>query len=1187
VYLKSLTLKGFKSFADRTHMVFDPGLTVIVGPNGSGKSNISDSILWVLGEQSAKHLRGQAMEDVVFAGSSARKPVGVAEVVLVLDNSDHTLPVDFDEVAITRRMYRSGESEYLINASPARLMDIQDILHDSGLGKETRSIISQGKLDEILMSRPEERRALIEEAAGISKHKRRRERASRKIDAMEERLKSILRLQRELNRQIRPLEKQVEVARKHQELTERADRLSIELAVDDLRRLQSRWGEAERASKEAEAALDAAQRDVSLREEELAGIQERLERMNARQGDLSEQRRRCQSVVERLEAAQRLLGEKGRTARQRADAALESARRSRERLAQNADELREVSEQLVDARGEEASLKKSAQQASEAIDAARDARRSVETELSKLSQASRSSQQARDRASVELSKARDALESARSQAQMLEAREKELAQAIEEARTEESDARRRAQDNDSAIAAARAARDELKAGLDQARAEVERTQRAEAAARAELSGARAELSGLERATLGEENRTPLASRVAGDREASARVVARVSETLDVPEELTGLVEDLLAERMRGFVVPSAGDALLEVARVASGFADSAGQVAIVAAAPAGQGAVGATDEDGLPGFPLASRIGDAGGLSGVAAALLGDVRVVDTLDQAVTASKGDPAHVYVTPAGQRARGGNQVVVGHPADATHGLLASRARLRELSASIGPLDSAHERARADRERAEATLSEVREASDRASQELARLTGAASSLSSEAARAKRALDAATQERARVLDRRKGVERQSEASRGDIERLQSEMDEHDRAIKGLEGQVASLNERLDSARRDERAARERGSECQVRNARLQERLRYLDSRYNQLGREAVSLSDEGGVAGASLVELRVALSRVSPLAARLDALLACAREAQEELSGRASASDADLAGLRAGVEASRAALSQAQTRQARALESVSDVKVTKGRLDEQVSNAVRSISSRKGVVLEEALKIDPPADREADEAELARLEAQIAALGPVNQIAFEQYAQLKERVDYVNAQVADLQQARSSLTKVIAAIDRKMRNGFVTTFDRVNENFRQIFSTLFPGGNGYLEMTDPDDPSQTGIEVIAQPRGKRVTKMSLLSGGERSLTALGLLFAVYRTRTVPFYVLDEVEAALDDSNLDRLLDAIDVLRQTTQLIVISHQRRTMEKADVLYGVSMQADGVSHVVSQRLDRSVGGTAAK
>ena len=311
MYLKSLTLKGFKSFADRAHMTFEPGLTVIVGPNGSGKSNISDAILWVLGEQSAKQLRGQAMEDVIFSGSSARQPVGVAEVTLVLDNADHVLPVDFDEVAITRRMYRSGESEYLINQSPCRLMDIQDILHDSGLGKDTHSIISQGKLDAILQSRPEERRTLIEEAAGISKHKRRKERAAKKIASMDEHLTRARDISREITRQLRPLERQVDRARTYKELSARATELTQILAVDELRRLQEQWSDVETRGKEGAAALELARYRMGEKERELEKLQVMLEEKGLFVGDLGEQRRHMQDVVGRIGSDMRLLEEKG------------------------------------------------------------------------------------------------------------------------------------------------------------------------------------------------------------------------------------------------------------------------------------------------------------------------------------------------------------------------------------------------------------------------------------------------------------------------------------------------------------------------------------------------------------------------------------------------------------------------------------------------------------------------------------------------------------------------------------------------------------------------------------------------------------------------------------------------------------------------------------------------------------
>jgi chromosome segregation protein len=1178
VYLKSLTLKGFKSFADRTHMTFDPGLTVIVGPNGSGKSNISDAILWVLGEQSAKHLRGQAMEDIVFAGSSARNPVSVAEVTLVLDNTDHTLPVDFSDVAITRRMYRSGESEYLINGSPARLLDIQDILHDSGLGKETHSIISQGKLDEILMSRPEERRALIEEAAGISKHKRRRERAARKIDAMDERLKSVARLQRELNRQIRPLEKQVELAKRYQGLRGRADELSIELAVDDLRMLQERWGQAQAAEQAANESLTAAQDERARLESKLAALDERLKAANAASENAFEQSRRAQSLADRLSSLQRLLDQKARTMRTRVQDLNATWERSQERIERNAQELESARQDLIDARSQQADLRRRSDQAQEDIQAARTARRKIEDELSGVNAKSRARQKERDQASVALAKARDAADSAREQEELLAASEKNLEDSIAHAQAEAESARTRAADNDAAVTEARKALKACQDALASARNAADQAHKNEAEAQSELSSARAEIDGLERAAHTEENRTPLASRLAADPSAASGVVARVSERLEVPEELTGLVENLLADRLRGFVVSDDEDALLKVASAAMRLDDAAGQVTIVSAS--NTQAEDDEGESGLAGYSLAQRLSSSDSSRGLAYALLGDVRVVDTIQEAIAASKGDRGHTYVTVAGERVERGSQVIVGHPGDVTHGLLAGRRRLRELREGLDGLVLACTNAQEERQRCEQDLDQARLDADRTSQDLARLTGEAQSLSSEASRAQRALEEARAELERVRIKRGQTSASAQSARENAEQLEGAIQEADSALSALEKDAAALNERLDAARRDERRARDAGGECQVSSARLQERLRHLDERINQLSRESSNLEAEANSARAELASLRAKCQRLDPLAALLSVLAQQALGLQAELARKESVAGDGVEQLRASVSQARESVSAAQSAQAKALEELSDVKVTKGRLDEQVSNAVKAITSRRGVILEEALKIAPPQDRQADEAELARIEAQIEALGPINQIAFEQYQQLKERVDYVNAQVEDVQRARSSLAKIIGAIDRKMRRGFLETFDKVNENFTQIFSMLFPGGNGYLEMTDPENPSETGIEVIAQPRGKHVTKMSLLSGGERSLTALCLLFAVYRARTVPFYVLDEVEAALDDSNLDKLLAAIDALRTSTQLIVISHQRRTMERADVLYGVSMQADGVSHVVSQRLDQA-------
>ncbi len=1174
MYLKSLTLRGFKSFADRTHLAFDPGLNVIVGPNGSGKSNISDAILWVLGEQSAKHLRGQAMEDVVFAGSSARQPVSVAEVDLTLDNGDHVLPIDFSEVSITRRMYRSGESEYLVNGSPARLMDVQDILHDSGLGKETRSIISQGKLDEILMSRPEERRTLIEEAAGISKHKRRRERSLRKIASMDEYLKTAQKLERELARQLRPLERQVEKARAYETLSARAEELSVRLAVDDLRRLQAQWSDVERRGREAGARLDVSQLGLDEASARLEKLRALIEEKGVFVGDLAEQRRRCERIAQDLASLMRLLDEKGRTMVSRYSDVSDAAHRARARQTKAEEELRDVADELVQSRGELNELKRRSQEIGERMGAARAARRDAEGRLADLRATASKAQRERDAAAVALNKVRDALESARVQDGMLQSRADQLAETIDAASADAESAERRLAENESALREARERTAARERDLDACRQASRRARDDEAAASRRLAEARAELEGLRRSVASEENRTPLAGKVAADRAVTDAVVGRVAECLRVPDELAGLVEGVLGDRLRGFVARD-DEGLASVAERVVGYGATSGQVTVVnAAAPA------AGDEgDGLPGRSLLALLGPQADGTGdhVAAALLGDVRVAQGAREAILASARDPRHLYVSADGVASRAGAVVTLGTPADATHGLLQTQARMRELAASLDGLrvaaDDAAEAARA----AEARLGEARAAVDEASQTVARLSGETSSLRAEGGRARRALEAAQSELARVTRQRAQIAETTEASARDVERHKAAIAEAEGRMGEANDEAAQVDASLDAIRREDREARDEGGECQIRSARLQEKVRNLDARHNALSRDVRDSQHEAEVSLQTLEALEVMRLRVQPLHELLDALVSETKGRLAVLTDRVSLAESDSSSLRGTMDEARGAVTRAQSEHAAALEEVSAAKVAKGRLEVQVNNAISAITAHRGVVLEEAVKLPAPQDREADERELAQARAQIEALGPVNQVAFQEYARVKERHDYVSVQVADLHEAKAALTKIMAAIDRKMRQGFLDTFAQVNENFATIFAALFPGGSGHLELTDPEHPAETGVEVIAQPRGKRVTKMSLLSGGERSLTALGLLFAVYRTRAVPFYVLDEVEAALDDSNLDRLLDALDVLRASTQLVVISHQRRTMEKADVLYGVSMHADGVSHVVSQRL----------
>ena len=1157
MYLKSLTLKGFKSFADRAHMVFEPGLTVIVGPNGSGKSNVSDAIRWVLGEQSAKQLRGAAMEDVVFAGSSARKPVGMAEVDLTLDNSDHVLPVDFEEVVVTRRMYRSGESEYLINGAPARLLDITDILHDTGLGKETHSIIGQGKLDSILASKPEERRALIEEAAGISKHKRRRERSLKRLESMESHLQRVLDVQKEVSRQLKPLERQVDKAKRASEISERARELRCILAVDDLRRLQARWDEVQRAERERSSERDVTNAVVAQRTQELDNLRLLLEEKGIFAGDLSEQRRRAQLVCEKLEGSLRLLDEKGRSMAQRTSQLSSLVADDEARGKQILEECERARVDYDEAMSALKTLRERSSETKQAVDAARKVRRKAEEELDRARSNYRATQRDRDMCAVSLAKAQDAVKNAEVQDGIFATRADQLDETITQLASQLSQATEKLDTCRTAIEGARREQESAAIAFKQAKDALGTAQAEAAEAQRALASAEARASAARETVMQAENSVPLAKRLCSDAAAKA-CAARTSEVLNVPGELEGLVERLLGDGLTGFVVEGA-QGLVGLGQAAQRLAaDSAGTIHIVEAAfEAPQ-----PEEEGVPGYRLLDRVSTRPGFESMARAYLQDVWVVGSVEEACRAAALFPQLRFATPDGAVASRGGLLDVGKIGSNSQSLFERRRVLSELEEGLPRLREDFASVRAAQEAAEAQLSQARDAQANASTQVARLTGEERSCTSEVARLEKACAASKAELEGVNKKREEAREKSKQAFTELTRQQERLNLLVKMLEDAESLRIQLEEAFDDARRSERLAHEDANSVQLELARVQERSNSLQRGNDRLEREGAELTQRITESRASLRTLKVTSQRVEPLRAQIAALLDAARAVGVTLNDRASLAEADSAQIKETIDAAKAAVTQAEEARTRATSALADIRVQKGRLEVQVDQAVKSITSQPGVVLEEALELPEPEDREADARELQRLERQLAEIGPVNQVAFDEYETLKARSDYLSAQVEDLQHARSDLRKILAAIDRKMRDGFLEAFDTVNKNFGEMFGLLFPGGQGHLEMTDPEDPSSTGIEVVAQPRGKRVTKMSLLSGGERSLTALGLLFAVYKTRSVPFYVLDEVEAALDDSNLDRLLGAIERLRTNTQLIVISHQRRTMEAADVLYGV-------------------------
>ena len=1172
MYLKSLTLKGFKSFADKTQMVFDPGLTVVVGPNGSGKSNISDSILWVLGEQSAKMLRGQAMEDVIFSGSSGRQAVGLAEVTLVLDNSDHTIAIDFSEVAITRRMYRSGESEYLINGSPARLRDITDILHDSGLGKDTHSIISQGKLDSILASRPEERRELVEEAAGISKHRRRKERSERKLKAMQENLTRAKDIEKEVNRRLRPLEKQVDKAKRHRDLANQLSELTTTLAVDDLRQLQVRYRALSEKGKECDAAIELAQYRFDEKNKDLEKYQSLLEQKGIFVGDLGEQRRRLQDLLGRMDSDMRLLEEKGKNMVSRLSEMRMNLSAMERQSREAAEEHEKVSREYADTRVEADDLQKRVVELGPAAKQATERRRELGGKVSQLTGDVRASQRVADEETLAFAKLRDQISNAEVEDQMFESRLKQIADSVATAQEAFDERGRQKERIEADLAAAREvdekSAEKIRAGKDGVR----EARSKEGEARSRLQSAKATLSALESVDEQAQNASALVAELAKNNAESIK--HRVADLVEAPSELEGIVESLLGEDLSALVVADADGACDLAERALASSAKGKATIVTLKASHAERA-------QEAPGESLAARLKVNEGAEALIEALLGDVRVVEGVREAILAHEEAPAFTYVTVSGVVVLPDGRTTVGMASTVEQGALERKRRIRALRSEVPDLEAALESATSAIAAAESALAAARDESAHAKEEVARLSGELSSTTGEMGRLEAQLRQATSEQAQVTKSRKAAAERAGKAREEVERHKRAAEEAEKKTTELSRKLEEVQAERQAASREENACEQKLSEAKLKLATIVERRNHLAVREEELSRQVRDLEKRRAQTEESSHALDVLRLRIKPLHQRYEAVHERGLSWAARLRDRASLAEADSDSLKKTINDAREAVSAAQGELENAKNAANDVKVEVGRLEVQVENAIAAIT-QDGYVLEEALELPAPEDREAMERTVKRLKREIEGIGPVNEVAMDEYVTLKERADYIAEQVADLEAARKSLQKITSAIERKMRRQFLVIFDAVNANFSEVFALLFPGGHAHLEMTDPDHLDETGVEIIAQPRGKKIQKMMLMSGGEKSLTALALLFAVYKTRTVPFYVFDEVEAALDDSNLSKLLDAIEALKDTTQLIVISHQRRTMEEADVLYGVSMQADGVSHVVSQRLDKTTG-----
>jgi chromosome segregation protein len=1194
VHLKSLTLKGFKSFASATTFRFEPGITAVVGPNGSGKSNVVDAIAWVLGEQGAKSLRGGKMEDVIFAGTSGRPPLGRAEVSLTIDNTDGALPIDYAEVTISRIMFRNGGSEYCINGQTCRLLDVQELLSDSGIGREMHVIVGQGQLDAVLSAGPEERRGFIEEAAGVLKHRKRKEKALRKLEAMQANLTRVQDLTVELRRQLKPLGRQAEVARRAAVIQADLRDSRLRLLADDLVAMTS--------TLEAEVADETALRERRAEvEAALAAGQEREAEIDATAAGEAATLNRAQETWYRLSSLRERFRGTGTLAAERVRHL--AAEPEDDRTGRDPDDLEVQAEQvraeevLIDATvvGDRAALAEAVadrQRAEEAL-AAEDARvtaaaRAAADRREGLAQLAGQAAARRSRveaAESEVGRLTPALDGARERAARaqsefttletqvagLDAGEEDLDSVHEEAalrlaaaEDRVNELRTREQETERERSALGARKEALEMGL--ARKDGSGTL---LAAGDRLRGVLGSVAALISVEPGYEPAVAAALGAAAD----AIVVADVGSAVDalrlLKNDQAGRAGMLVGTHLTG--TAAAGAARLDQAR------DLAGDLP--------PGARWAFDLVTAPAELLASL-----------GRLLAGVVVVDGLVEARSLVESDRRLVAVTREGDvlgvdRAAGGSI--------STPTLLEVQAAVDEadsrLTAATHTLDrlrfallAAVQDQRVAGRDVQAALDRLHESDARmaaVAEQLGQLGAQARGARGEAERLERAIEAASEQLSD--DRAALAELEARLVAAQVEPTDGEPDTalHDELAELARSRRAGeVEARLTLRTGEERARALAGRAQSLDRAAEQERAARarLVARRDRRAREAAVARDVALAAQAALAHLEHSLALAAADREQAQQVRVERDAERAALRGRTRELAVDLERLTDSVHRDEVARAEQRLRiealQQRALEDLgveSEALVADYGPDQPVPPSLHA----PGDEIDEAAPEPQPMPyvRAEQEKRMRAADRALALLGRVNPLALEEFQALEERHQFLAEQLEDLKATRRDLLDIVREVDERVEQVFRAAFEDTAREFEVVFARLFPGGEGRLVLTEPGDLLTSGIEVEARPPGKKIKRLSLLSGGERSLTAVALLVAIFRARPSPFYVMDEVEAALDDINLGRLLAIMDELREASQLIVVTHQKRTMEIADALYGVSMRGDGVTSVIGQRL----------
>ncbi|HLS25452.1 MAG TPA: chromosome segregation protein SMC [Beutenbergiaceae bacterium] len=1179
MHLKTLTLRGFKSFASATTLHLEPGITCVVGPNGSGKSNVVDALAWVMGEQGAKSLRGGAMADVIFAGTSKRPPLGRAEVSLTIDNSDGLLPIEYSEVTISRTLFSGGASEYAINGTPCRLLDIQDLLSDTGMGREMHVIVGQGRLDSVLQASPEERRHFIEEAAGILKHRRRKERALRKLETMSANLARVSDLSAEIRRQLGPLAKQADVARRAQVVQVDLRDARARLLADDLVQLTSSLAQEiadETAIREEREQVEAAQES---RRRRLAALEAEAAAAAPRLSEATETWYRLSSLRERLRGTATLAAERTRL--------LGSASEP-----QQGQDPEDLDAQARNTRQAEADLRAELETAQQKLETAQQARKTAEAAAAEAERELAAVHRGVADRREGLAKLTGQVGARRSRLEGIESELARLRNDLQDAERRHEEARAGFAGLEQTVVGAHEGEEGLDAAheaaleaLEAAQAKVNELTEAERVAEADRSTWAARRDALDLSMARKDGTGTL---LEGD--GPAGVLGPLADRINIEPGFENAIAAALGPLADAAAVETVEAGVEGVRLVRDQDAGQAHMVVAAAAAPS-------RDTGPAPSGRWARNlITAADSLQPALESLLAEVVVVQDLEEArrlvaehdLTAVTIDGDVVARTHVRGGSSGGPSVLELHAAreEADQKLQDATARAEQARFALGP---AREQVKSAQQDVDATLAALHESDAQlaaVAEKLGHFQSVMRAAAGESERAQRAIEEAEATRETVA-----AELAELADR--LERAQAEPDEQNTDVEGATA-------RRDATAQEATAARGAETEARLLLRTIEERVRAIASRAESLERAAAAERHAREVAAERArrrAEQAAIATEVHQGAqaglVHLDHSLNLAQQRREQ-------AEAERAEREEALRAVRTELDELSARHAELTDVVHRDEVARAqhklRIEQLEQRAIEELGldpevlvaeygpdqlippvPQAGAADDEELPEPRPYVRAEQEKRYKAAQRALALLGKVNPLALEEHAALEERHQFLTEQLTDLKKSKADLLQIIAEIDDRVEEVFTAAYHDTAAQFEEVFSRLFPGGQGRLVLTDPDDMLTTGVDVHAQPPGKKINRLSLLSGGERSLTAVALLIAIFKARPSPFYVMDEVEAALDDVNLGRLLEIFTELRNDSQLIVITHQKRTMEIADALYGASMRGDGVTQVISQRI----------